>query len=75
MLLAHFRMEQIEMFGDLSLAQDNIDDRYSSRATGPITTMSGPQLMSLLLLQFSLQSDLKKTTIVSSVLQDLTDLP
>ena len=68
-------MEHIEMFGDLSLAQDNIDDRYASHATGPTTTMSGPQLMSLLLQQSSLRSDFKHTTIVSSVMQDLADYP
>ena len=59
----------------MHLAQDNIDGRYASRAMGPTATMSGPQLMSLLPLQSSLQSDFEKTAIVSSALQDLADLP
>ena len=48
--------------------QDNIDDRNASHAVGPTTTMSGPQLTSLLPLQSILQSDFEKIVTVSSVL-------
>ena len=59
------RLPSLSLKTKLSLAQDNIDGRYASRAMGPTAPMSGPQLMSLLPLQSSLQRDFEKTAIVS----------
>ena len=52
----------------MRLAQDNTDDKNASRVMGPIAAMPESRLMSLFLLQSSLQCDFEMNSIVSSML-------
>ena len=71
-LLAHFRTEHIEMFGDVSLQcilqkKTSMTETPRVQLIGPSATMSGPQLMSLLPLQYSLGCDFGKTATSSGL--------
>ena len=71
-LLAHFRTEHIEMLGDVSLQcilhkKTSMTEMPRVQKIGPSATMSGPQLMSLLPLQYSLGCDFGKTATSSGL--------